>query len=205
LEPDSLCGPSVLFNFERMGLNQESHGSIPRHLNALYRILYDHDKAGEPVHAFTGVPEMLKTLHEGGYTIVVVSGKAETAMKAESDSCGLNESIDALRGTDPKGEGIALHDIISAVLVEKGLGRLDAFGIAGTKADAFEMTTGGIRCVLGATWGIKDEQKRDALNSSCVSEIVSAPTSMVDVLNRFDKCSLSVGRKIELKRYNCGD
>lgn len=130
---------------------------------------------------YDGIPELLLRLSSDGYSLAVVSNKADFAVKTlVRDYFG-----DVIRVAigEKESEGVKKKpapDTVIAALRELGCKKENAVYVGDSEVDIMTAKNAGMRCI-SVDWGFRG---RDVLTAAGATEIVSTPEALIDAIEK---------------------
>lgn len=168
-------GPPLINSFRDFyGMSQEQAEMGVR----LYREYYSQKGLFEN-EVYTGIPELLKTLHSYGKTVLLATSKPETFAKQILTYFGLDMYFAFCGGSTMDNTRSAKADVIQYVLREQNILNLkDAVMIGDREHDVLGAKACGLDCI-GVLYGYGN---REELKQAGVKKIVETAEELLEIL-----------------------
>lgn len=168
---ESFFGPSLKETFAQYVDTEEKINYC------IERYRYHNQKImAEMIEIFDGIEEMLKTLKEEGYRIMIVSNKASQAVKRSVELCNIDKYIEAIIGYEmiiPKPNPDGIYQAMKLYEVDNLL------YVGDTTIDMITGLNANVP-TIGVTWC--KSSKEELLNSGA-TYVISHPSQLIDIVH----------------------
>jgi phosphoglycolate phosphatase len=118
---------------------------------------------------YAGVPELLRTLHDGGATLWVCTAKPTGFARRIVEHFGLAPYFRGIYGSELDGRNTDKRDLLASLLAAEGLPPRAATLIGDRAMDMAAAKAHGLRAI-GAAWGYGSAQELRAAGADCLVE-----------------------------------
>ena len=162
----SFVGPPLYDSFERYcGFSKEDAREAVR----LYREYY-REKGIFEFDVYDGIPELLRTLHGSGLTLILATSKPEKFAEKIMAHIGVAEYFDVIAGSCFDGTRIDKHEVIEYALGRCGIADRAAAVMAGDRdSDIFGARRSGMDSI-GVLYGYGSREELEAARPEYLAE-----------------------------------
>jgi phosphoglycolate phosphatase len=161
----TFIGPSLFDSFKR---EYKMTDADCEKAIRLYRSIYE-DQRMYDVDIYDGIPELLRTLKEQHYTVLLITSKPLKMAEKILAKIGLAEYFDHMIGPDPSDHSSDKKRLIEQAVAAYNLDRSQCIMIGDTKYDVHGATDAGVDCIA-VTYGYGNTEEMRAAGATVFAD-----------------------------------